>query len=897
MTIQIGVPNKDDLVDREYVEIPGADGNSHGFQYDKETNTLFSKESQIIIPSFHGLTHVSEDPVPEATPWLRGLLSAADKAKLDALTQTRLGVLGFMGAGMPDDGGWMQGDIIFAAGSEFISLERVGNIIRFTVDTPVPLSCGCEECAQIYWIQDESDLRSVRPPSCNGIMPGINAYGELKIYAYPENQLFNANKSSDYFNQKNVYPTLQFKRYKNGNIQNLAEQHIVLRRRGDGTTNVGWSFTPGPTEIPECVWYMGSDKDGRQVTFELSQTSEPGLLGALLYNGHSITKQMAVVTGYTKTVLSTNQYNMKLWSVPNAKAIGNEFVATNVWQYRLGVNQSLVTDNLIQLLEVGELVDLWQFEISRVNNVRKYLYYFSQRPRVSQANLWSLSNSIRFGELYEQRDDTNHGTGTGTGTDLTAHIDDVSDIRVYERTQWGITGFEDPVYLANDGFINLYGSYEPSGAIINGRYQAVIDYSIPGLKIEKMVNDTRGDINHDGKIDDADLALLMASMGTVVGDTAYNPDADFNSDGMIDVRDLGIFGTNYNIYAKQYSDQPVFIWQRGNHKNILVRAKIGRPKSGGFPPIDILFGAPIDSVDDVYVKIIKRGVFNTGVFANLPYIIFNSEDFKAVPQSGTLRILTGVYRDILWKYSHKIYDGNQLILIGIDTMFPYDEDYLSGSGSTGTSPLIDTPTNSVVCQLMHADYSASALRLEFSINSTTGSESVQLQMSGGLLSMKTPYNLDRLALDGKPYPYDDFVRGFAPGQFAVSKIYTQVGFISDGIGSDVSSDVDGFKVYDGGLLPAIVNGVTEKWNDIILMVRDNQLWVWWNGLLISPDKELSSKLPTPVAVTTQYWPINKLPIGKFGFRLWPEAVIRDITVSDQLDHFNEFMINGSGVLL
>jgi hypothetical protein len=150
--------------------------------------------------------------------------------------------------------------------------------------------------------------------------------------------------------------------------------------------------------------------------------------------------------------------------------------------------------------------------------------------------------------------------------------------------------------------------------------------------------------------------------------------------------------------------------------------------------------------------------------------------------------------------------------------------------------------------------------------------------------------LDRLALDGKPYPYDDFVRGFAPGEFSVSKIYTQVGFISDGVGSNTSSDVDGFKVFDGGLLPTIVNGSTEAWNDLIIMVRDNQLWVWWNNLLISPDPILTSQLPTPVAINTQYWPISKLPIGKVGFRLWPGATLRDISVNDQLDFFNEFTL-------
>jgi hypothetical protein len=83
----------------------------------------------------------------------------------------------------------MVGDIILAAGSEFINIERIGNTVRFTVDSPVPLNCGCETCAQIFWIQDESATRAIRPPSCNGIMPDVNAYGELKIYTLPESTI------------------------------------------------------------------------------------------------------------------------------------------------------------------------------------------------------------------------------------------------------------------------------------------------------------------------------------------------------------------------------------------------------------------------------------------------------------------------------------------------------------------------------------------------------------------------------------------------------------------------------------------------------------------------------------------------------------------------------------
>jgi hypothetical protein len=884
MTITIGVPDRDSLVDRQFVEIPGPDGIVKSFQYDAETNTLISKDNQIIIPSFHGLTHVSEDQIPEATPWLRGLISAEDKAKLDSLTQTRLGVLGFIGSGFPEDGGLMSGDIILAAGSEFISLERVGNIIRITAESPIPLSCSCEACAQIYWISDESDTRSVRPPSCNGVMPGVNAYGEMKVYMYPSNVIFNPNDTSSFFAQKSSVPTLIFKRYENGNVNNTAEYHLVLKRRSDTTTNVGWSFTPGPSQVAECVWYMGDDKDGRQLLFKLRTESEPGLLGALLYNGHTITRQMGIITGYTSNILLTNQYYFKKWSIQDTEPVGSQLVATNIWNYtEFDTETSKLTyDSTIQLLGIGDLIELWEFEISNINGVAKYAYYFRQKPSINQDHLWSLTGVVKFGDLFEQRDDINQKISPiGTGTELTAHIDDVSDIRIYEKTIWGITGFPDNVYSTNDGRKNSDGNYEPSGTIINSRYQAYIDHSLPGLVVKEIPQDKRGDINDDGVVDDTDLQLLMDSMETSIGDSAYNSAADLNSDGVIDVRDLGIFGTSYNIEAQKFSDLPLFIWHRLAHKNFLLKAKIGRPDSSEFPPIDLLLNAPIDSMDDEFINIVNRGIYETGVYMNQPYLTIEGINFEKMPPNGAIRILTGVYRDIMWKYHTKIIDGNRVVLVGNEDIFPFDEDYLNPT----VMPL--TPTNQVIAQVVHSDYTAQAARFEFSVNSTTDQESVQLQVRAGTLSMKTPYEYDRTSINSDPYHYDDFVRGFLPGEFTISDVFTQIGFISDGIGSNVESTPEDFKVYNGGFLPAPIGDETEKWNDLTVMVRDGQLWIWWNGMAVSPDKSKSAQLPTPVTVNTPYFPIIS-SVGKVGFRLWPGAKIRDIEVSDQLKHFNEF---------
>ena len=136
------IPPYTSLTDSQFLQVAGPDGITTGYHYDAQTRMLYFKESQVIYPSFHGQTHIAEDPIPPATCDTPGLMSANDKCKLDTLIGTRLGVLGFQGAGFPDDGGWMQGDIILAAGTEFISLERIGNVVRFTVDSPIPLNCA-----------------------------------------------------------------------------------------------------------------------------------------------------------------------------------------------------------------------------------------------------------------------------------------------------------------------------------------------------------------------------------------------------------------------------------------------------------------------------------------------------------------------------------------------------------------------------------------------------------------------------------------------------------------------------------------------------------------------------------------------------------------------------------
>lgn len=935
------IPPKSDLKDQQFISVAGPDGLTIGYRFDKETCTLYGKESNIIIPPFHGLSHIAEDPVPDATTDFSGLMSGPDKAKLDALTTTRLGVLGFAGAGFADDGGFLQGDIILAAGSEFLSIERIGNVIRFTADAPIPLNCGCEECAQIFWIQDESDVSAIRPPSCAGKIPDVNVYGELKVYQLPENTIVNPANPTTVLNQKSNYPALVFKRFDDAITPGQAEFDLVLSRNSNSTTNVGWAMTPGATGVVQNVWFMGLDNDGNQIRFDMHPEQEPDLLGAILYKGHTITRQMAVVTGYTASILSSNQYRCKLWSVNNNTVVGDEFTATNVWQYNNPENnttdllspQSLVLDATCDLLPIGTLVQIWEFQAAVVNGQRLVNRFFNIMPKLNPATLWGMGGALRFGDLLTARDEV---PGI-VPTEITANVTGVTDLRLFERGEWGITGFEDRLYLADDGEITA--STDEGQIIVSDSVLSVVTESdpnnpTPNFKVTAkeatnsplVVNGLVGRVLvfTSGFNQDVEFPVVENSIGTI---TVHDPDDRSSLVQVGDTFDVFINSTtaepsgvainNQNVAdidpnlpglvvseTPPSSDQerPVYVWHRGNHKNVYVKALIGRPDASRFPPIDILLRAPIDSLDDTYLKVVRRGTIESGPFNGNEFVVVKGVDWKKIPPVGTLRILTNEHRNQTWNYQFKAafdrFDDNATMLVGFLDRFPFDGDQVpelegTGVGPTDSGPNLTEQENALartvpdattVVQIEHEDYTATAVRLEFSVNDSSGGEAVQLQVKAGVLDMSKTYDLN-LASEFS----DDFVRGFTPGTLSVSKILTQSGFLVDGT-ETVASEPSGFKVYDGGFLPLPVNGEVEKWNELELMYRDGELWVWWNRLLVPPDPALSAALPTPVSISTPYFPLPPtIAVGKVGFRLWPGALLREVEVRDQLTSFNEFV--------
>lgn len=828
------IPNHGDLVDQQFIKVAGPDGITTGYAYDAQQRALYFKESQVIYPSFHGATHIAEDPVPTATCDSPGLMASDDKCKLDALLQTRFGVLGFQGAGFADDGGWMSGDIILAAGTEYISLERVGNVIRFTVDSPIPLSSNCEECQQIFWIQDETDVAAIRPPSCGGKFPGVNAYGELKIYLFPESTIADPNKPSNTLNNKGNYPAFIFKRYDDAIVPGTAELEIVLKRDSlnKTLTEIGWAFTPGATGVVQNVFFMGKDLDGNQIRFDLLAESEPGLLGMMLYKGHLISKKMGVIVGYAPTILSTNQYTVREWSVDSQKPLNDPFTAKNVWQYANPENalsgsnpKTLLLDSSVDILPIGTLIDLWFFKVGEIAGEPIRRYYFSKRPALNPNHIWSWVGQCQFG-------DTNIARGevlAGSGSEDKIASTQVSDIRNFEHTQWGLTGFDDPLVA--------YDIAETAGteiADVSQQHRAVIDTNLPGLKVVSSTN-----------------------------------------------------------APTDFSERPICLWNRRNMCNSLVKIDLGYPTSSAFTPYDFLLRAPIDESTTKYMRVVGKGIIN-----GLHYVRVAGIHFHDLPTFGTVRVLTpSTNSNLIYNYNRKflfptmvksaefVGSGGTVATGGTEPAGGFQPDYTSdlvdtivlAGGSSANSPYPGDVGD--ILELVHQEYNSAAVRVEFTTDPDTGLIGVQFKV--GVLDMSLPYEEDILSDD-----IDDYVRGLAPG-YAVSAVYSQTGSFT-GVGTQPESSPEGFVVYDGG---AQIGGtLSEYWNTLEIMLRDNQVWIWWNRLLIPPNSTLSEALSTPVTISTPYFTIPQDPnrqFGKVGARLWPGAKLRRIDVRTQISQYSE----------
>jgi len=456
--------------------------------------------------------------------------------------------------------------------------------------------------------------------------------------------------------------------------------------------------------------------------------------------------------------------------------------------------QELVLDRIDGILEVGTLVDMWFFQVGEVGGSPIRRYFFSKQPPTLVRNIWSQVGGVEFGSLLEKRVED---AGTGSGR---FDAEEVSDHRNFERTIWGLTGWDNPVMMFDSGTAGLIED-------LHDQHRARIDVTVPGLVVE-------GDLSN------------------LAGTTPY-------------------------------IQRPVHLWNRHRQNNVLATLAMGAPIEAGmevYPPYDVLLNAPIDSFDNVYLKVIDSGEFADSGH----YILVKGAHFRDLPQRGRIRLLTGD-TNYTWAYTNKM-------------LFPASDD--DAIALVSTTPFVGS-TGGDTAELLHEDYSSPCVRFEFS--SEPGLALV-MQIKVGTLSMDREYEEDNsLTLN------DDAVRGLEPG-YTVSGIYTQ-DVRWDGVSASAPNvNVDGFIIYDGGYPQSATDPTAQEiWNEVEIMQRDDQVWLWWNGLLIPPNTSLSSALETPVAVNTPYFPIETpSPMGKFGMRLFPGAILRRIMLRTQNRSYSEY---------
>jgi hypothetical protein len=94
-----------------------------------------------------------------------------------------------------------------------------------------------------------------------------------------------------------------------------------------------------------------------------------------------------------------------------------------------------------------------------------------------------------------------------------------------------------PIPAQNTSGANIHGFVDASGLSatfmgISRLSTAVAYLPLPGTVL--------GDVNEDGKVNCADIAIVKADFGKKVGQTGYNSRADVNQDGVINILDLAI---------------------------------------------------------------------------------------------------------------------------------------------------------------------------------------------------------------------------------------------------------------------------------------------------------------------------------------------------------------------
>ncbi len=118
----------------------------------------------------------------------------------------------------------------------------------------------------------------------------------------------------------------------------------------------------------------------------------------------------------------------------------------------------------------------------------------------------------------------------------------------YNNT-WYNTSYQEGNYWSNFD--------EPSEGAYDNNSDDIADapYSIPGNNTQDLYPlmhlfiSIPGDLDHDGDVDTNDYHIILAACGHSIGDPSYNPEADYNRNGSVDLIDYQIWYNYYRDYT------------------------------------------------------------------------------------------------------------------------------------------------------------------------------------------------------------------------------------------------------------------------------------------------------------------------------------------------------------
>jgi len=244
--------------------------------------------------------------------------------------------------------------------------------------------------------------------------------------------------------------------------------------------------------------------------------------------------------------------------------------------YLLNAKDVVVPKN-VSYIAVINSTDVLIKKLNLTKNVQGILFVHTCNSRIENVKIYNNTYGIQLIESYDNIIKANHIYRNLFGIEL-KHSSNNS-IYLNNFISYSYDKIEINSINYWHGLWNVTGNFwiDYRGEDING--DGIGDTKIPynGDSHPLMAPYLPGDVNYNGKIEDSDLDILSSSYGSCPGGSNWNPHADIDEDGMVDILDICIACVNYN---KTWTDYwgielvPLKVQAKDQYGNSLAMMKV-----------------------------------------------------------------------------------------------------------------------------------------------------------------------------------------------------------------------------------------------------------------------------------------------------------------------------------